>query len=205
VTQAIDTAVSVPAPPVGVVVLAASAGGLAALTRVLAALPEDFPAPLVVVQHLDPRHRSLMAEILGRRVPLPVKQAETGDRLAPGQVYVAPPDRHLLIGPEGVLSLTDSERVHWVRPSADLLFESAAVYFGPRAVAVVLSGTGRDGDEGVRAVKRAGGTVLVQDHATSEFFGMPAAAIATGSVDLVLPLGEIAPALVALAAKARTP
>ena len=85
-----------------IVALAASAGGLTALTRVLSGLPEDFPAPVVVVQHLDPRHRSLMAEILSRRTPLAVKQAETGDRLRPGTVYIAPPDHHLLANGDDV-------------------------------------------------------------------------------------------------------
>jgi two-component system, chemotaxis family, protein-glutamate methylesterase/glutaminase len=146
-----------------------------------------------------------MADILRRRVLLPVKQAEEGDLLAPGHVYIAAPDIHLLINADSTLALTRSESVHLVRPCADLLFESAATAFGTRAVTVVLSGTGSDGDRGVRAVKQAGGTVIAQDRETSEFFGMPAAAIETGSVDLILPLGEIAPALVALAAKARTP
>jgi two-component system chemotaxis response regulator CheB len=197
--------VIVPAPPVAVVALAASAGGLAALTKVLSELPADFPTPVVVVQHLDPRHRSLIASILGRHCPLWVKEARHGDRLAPGTVYIAPPDHHLLVNADGTLALTRSEPVHYVRPSADLLFESAAAAFAERAVAVVLSGTGSDGGAGVRAVKRAGGTVIAQDKATAEFFGMPATAIETGSVDLILPLGEVAPALVALTKRARTP
>jgi two-component system chemotaxis response regulator CheB len=194
-----------PAPPVAVVVLAASAGGLTALSKVLSELPADFPAPVVVVQHLDPRHRSLMASILGRRCRLRVKEAQHGDRLAPGTAYIAPPDHHLLIHPDGTLALTRSAPVHYVRPSADLLFESAAAVFGGRAVAVVLSGTGRDGGPGVQAVKRAGGTVIAQDQETSEFFGMPAAAIETGSVDLVLPLDGVAAALVALTKKGSVP
>src|SRR5262245_8822913 len=136
VTPAISPPASAPAPPVGVVVLAASAGGLAALSKVLANLPGDFPAPLVVVQHLDPSHRSLMASILGRRVSLPVKQVEEGDLLTPGRIYIAPPDRHVLVNPDGTLALTRSEQVHYVRPSADVLFASAAAVFAERAVAV---------------------------------------------------------------------
>jgi two-component system chemotaxis response regulator CheB len=89
-----------------VVALAASAGGLAALSRVLASLPADFPAAVAVVQHLDPRHRSLMADILRRRIALQVKQAEEGDRVGCGMVYIAPPNRHLLVNPDGSLSLT---------------------------------------------------------------------------------------------------
>ena len=178
-----------------IVALAASAGGLRALTDVLAALPADFPAALVVVQHLDPRHRSLMAEILGKRTALRVQQACEGDALQPGVAYIAPPNRHLLVNPDFTLSLSQSELVHFVRPSADLLFESAAASYRERAIAVVLSGTGRDGSMGVKAIKKMGGTVIVQDEKTSQFFGMPDAAQQTGMADFILPLPEIAPAL----------
>ena len=181
-----------------IIALGASAGGLKALSHVLAALPADFPASIVVVQHLDPRHRSLMADILSRRTALQVKQAEEGGRLTPGMAYIAPPNRHLLVNPDGTLSLSQSELVHFVRPSADLLFESVAASFKDRVIAVVLSGTGSDGSMGVRAIKKMGGTVIVQDEKSSEFFGMPGAAVQTGCVDFVLPLDEIAPALVTL-------
>jgi len=178
-----------------VVALAASAGGLNALTHVLAMLPADFPAALVVVQHLDPRHRSLMAEILSKRTAIPVKEAQEGDRLRPGLAYIAPPNRHLLVNPDGRISLTQTELVHFVRPSADLLFESTAASFKERAIAVVLSGSGSDGAMGVKAIKKMGGTVIVQDAKNAEFAGMPEAAQATGMADFVLALGEIAPAL----------
>jgi len=180
-----------------IVALASSAGGLSALSEVLSKLPESFPASIAVVQHLDPRHRSLMAKILSGRTELSVKEAEEGDRLRPGVVYVAPPDRHLLVNP-GTISLTQSEMVHFVRPSADLLFESVAASFKDRAIAVVLTGSGSDGKMGVMAIKKMGGTVIAQDESTSEFFGMPGAAIQSGNVDFVLPLGEIASALVTL-------
>ena len=181
-----------------VVALAASAGGLTAISRILSALPADFSAAVVVVQHLDPRHRSLMANILSRRTLLQVKQAEEGDCLSPATVYIAPPNRHLLVNPDGTLSLSQSELVHFVRPSADLLFESVAANYRHCAIAVVLTGTGSDGVMGVQAIKKMGGTVIVQDEKTSEFFGMPGAAIQTGSVDFVLPLDEVASALVTL-------
>ena len=182
-------------PGFEIVALAASAGGLRALTEVLGALPGDFPVPLVVVQHLDPRHRSLMAEILGKRIALPIKEADEGDKLEPGHAYIAPPNRHLLINPDRTLTLTQTQLVHFVRPSADLLFESTAASYRDRAIAVVLSGSGHDGAMGVKAIKKMGGTVIVQDEKTSEFFGMPDAAQQTGMVDFVLPLHEIAPAL----------
>ena len=184
-----------------IVALAASAGGLKALSRVLADLPADFPAALVVVQHLDPRHRSLMADILSRRTPLQVKQAEEGEQVCPATVYIAPPNRHLLVNSDGTMSLTQSELVHFLRPSADLLFESVAASYRDRAIAVVLTGTGSDGAMGVQAIKKMGGTVLAQDETTAEFFGMPSAAIQSGSVDFVLALDEIPAALVTLVMK----
>ena len=187
-----------------VVAIAASAGGLRALTTVLSALSIDFPASVAVVQHLDPRHRSLMADILGRQSQLPIKQAEDGEWIQPGRVFIAPPDRHLLVNPDGGLSLSRTELVHFVRPSADLLFESVAASFKDRAIAVVLTGTGSDGATGVAAIKKMGGTVIVQDEHTSDFFGMPGAAMKTGVVDFVLPLGEIAPALTKLVARGDT-
>jgi two-component system chemotaxis response regulator CheB len=181
-----------------IVALASSAGGLAALTQVLSALPRNFPTPIAVVQHLDPRHRSLMAKILSGRTELRVKEAENEEVLEAGTAYIAPPDNHLLINPDGSVSLTHSELVHFVRPSADLLFESMAASYKDKSIAVVLTGSGSDGSLGVQAVKKMGGTVIAQDEASSEFFGMPSAAIQTGSVDFILPLEEIAPALVTL-------
>ena len=181
-----------------VVAIASSAGGLKAVSQVLATLPAAFPASIVVVQHLDPRHRSLMAHILSRRTVLPVKEAEEADKLQPGMVYIAPPNKHLLVNPDVTISLSQSELVHFVRPSADLLFESVAGSFKERAIAVVLSGTGSDGSMGVQAIKKMGGTVLAQDEGSSEFFGMPHAAIQTGCVDFILSLGEIPPALITL-------
>ena len=181
-----------------VIAIAASAGGLDALRRVLSGLPEEFPAAIAVVQHVDPRHRSLMADILTKHTKLRVKEAAEGDQLEAGKVYIAPPNRHLLVNPDGTLSLSLSELVHFVRPSADLLFDSTAGSYGDRAIAVVLTGSGQDGSMGVQAVKQRQGTVIAQDEATSAFFGMPNAAIHTGCVDFILPLAEISNALIKL-------
>jgi two-component system, chemotaxis family, protein-glutamate methylesterase/glutaminase len=181
-----------------VVAVAASAGGLRAISQILAALPANFPAAIVIVQHLDPRHRSLMADILSRRTTLHVEEAQEGTRLNLGTAYIAPPNRHLLVNPDGTLSLSQSELVHFVRPSADLLFESVAASYKDRVIAVILSGTGSDGSMGVKAIKKMGGTVIVQDEQSAEFYGMPGAAIQTGCTDFVLPLDEIASALVTL-------
>jgi len=186
--------------PFEIVAIASSAGGVTALAEVLGRLPANFGAAVVCVQHLDPRHRSLMPQVIGRRSALPVDQARDHMRVEPGHVYLAPPDHHLLVNRNGTLSLTQTELVNFVRPSADLLFESVAAAYGDRAIAVVLTGAGSDGSIGVTAITKRGGTVIAQDEATSEFFGMPSAAIRTGTVDFVLSLDEIPAALVTLVA-----
>ena len=175
-----------------VVAIAASAGGLAALSVVLSEFETDLPAAVLVVQHMDPAHPSHLAEIMSRRVTIRVKQAEDGERPVNGTVYIAVPNRHLLLNPDGRLSLTDTPASHFVRPAADLLFQSVAKSCGARSMVVVLSGSGTDGAEGAVAVKAAGGTVIVQNEDTAEFFSMPRAAIETGSVDQILPLLGIA-------------
>lgn len=188
-----------------IVTVAASAGGIRALERIVGHLPAGFPAAIIVVQHLDRNHPSILAQLLRRHARMQVREARDGERVEPGTVYVAPPDRHLVAGPDGRLGLTRGELVHHLRPSADRLFESAALAFGSRTIAVVLTGTGLDGATGVSAVKRGGGTVIAQDEASSEYFAMPGAAIKTGDVDFVLPLDEIGPKLISLAASGAEP
>jgi two-component system, chemotaxis family, protein-glutamate methylesterase/glutaminase len=183
---------AVSAGPYGLVALGCSAGGIRALSRLLGELPQDFAVPVVLVQHLDPRHETVIAEVLGRRSRLPVKLAAHEEQAKAGVVYVGPPDRHLLIGAGGTFTLSDSELVHFVRPSVDLLLESAAGAYGASAIGCVLTGSGSDGAMGVSAIKSRGGTVIVQDPETAEFNGMPEAAVETGAVDFVLPLSEIA-------------
>ncbi len=181
-----------------VVALAASAGGLNALTHILTELPKNFPVALVVVQHLSPKHHSLLADILSRATSLQVKQAEEGDQLEAGKVYTASPDHHLIVTLDKTLKLTQSEQVHFLRPSADLLFESVAAAYKDQAIAVVLSGTGNDGAKGVEAIHQMRGIIIAQDEETSDFFGMPSAAIETGFVDFVLPLSKIPDRLISL-------
>ena len=139
-----------------------------------------------------------------RRTALRVQQAVDGDHLQPATALVAPPDRHLLVNSDGTASLSQSQLVHFLRPSADLLFESVAASYRQRAIAVVLTGTGSDGSMGVRAVKKMGGTVIVEDEKTAEFSGMPSSAIQTKCVDFILPLDEIPHALVTLVMKGET-
>jgi two-component system chemotaxis response regulator CheB len=181
-----------------VVAVAASAGGVYAVQYLLAKLPKSFPAAVVVLLHLPPDYRSVFHEILARVSELPVKQAEEGDVLRAGQVYVAPPDRHVSVNADQTLSLLDTARVHFVRPSADVLFTSLAMACHAHAIAIVLTGMGSDGTPGVSVIKRMGGTVIAQDRATSQFFGMPSAAIETQDVDRVLPLDGIPGALIGL-------
>ncbi|AGM10244.1 chemotaxis protein CheB [Amycolatopsis keratiniphila] len=186
------------AVPYEIVAIGASAGGVKALLTVLAALPAGFPVPVVIVQHLDPHHDTVLAELLDRRSRLRVKLAEDGEPAEPGTAYIAPPDRHLLIGPGGELRLSERDKVRFVRPSADLLFESVALVCGAAALVCVLTGTGFDGSAGARAVSSRGGTVIAEDPSTAEFKGMPQAVVNAVAVDLTLPLEGIAAALVAL-------
>jgi two-component system chemotaxis response regulator CheB len=186
--------------PYGVVAIASSAGGVVALGKVLGGLPANLAVPVLVVQHLHPRHKTVIAEVLGRRSKLNVKLAENGERIDRGTIYVAPPDRHLLVGKTHRLSLTESEVVHFLRPSADLLFESVAGAYGARAIACVLTGSGSDGAAGVRAVKARGGTVVVEDPGSAEFKGMPEAAVGTGTADFVVALDEISATITGLVA-----
>ena len=186
------------------VVAAASAGGLKAISVVLSGLPSDFPAAILVVQHLDPRHPSRMADILSKRTVLKLKQAEEGDHVSPGNVYIASPNFHLMVNHNQRLNLSDSERVHFLRPCADLLFESAAAVYKHRVIALILTGTGSDGTRGAKAIRNAGGKVIVQDKETSEFFGMPGSVIKAGEADYILPLKEISTFLYAVVSGSET-
>src|SRR5260370_18259165 len=138
--------------------VAAWAAGAGARGQLVGGIPAGFGATIVIVQHVAPRHQSLMPQVVGRRARLPGTHAEDGTAVKPGHAYLAPPGHHLLINRRGVATLTDTELVNFVRPSADLLFESVAAAFVDRAIAEVLTGTGRDGARGVTAIKRLGGT-----------------------------------------------
>lgn len=186
---------SLPTPGFDVIALAASRGGLQAVSHILAALPADFPVPIVLVQHLSPLMGSSLPQILSARTALRVKSASPGEHLQAGTVYVAKPNWHLLVTAQGTLSLSQSAPVNFTRPAADVLFDSIAEHVGQRAIAVVLTGTGNDGAAGIQHIKLMGGTTIAQDQATAEFFGMPEAAIATQAIDLVLPLDQIAATL----------
>jgi two-component system chemotaxis response regulator CheB len=177
------------------VVVASSAGGLAALLAILPLLPADFPAPVICVQHVNPRQPSYLQDILARRCALPVDVAAPGMRPHPGTVLLPPPDRHTIVQEDGRLDLWDGPPVNYVRPSADLLFSSAAAVLADRTVALVLSGTGHDGAAGAAAVKEGGGVVMVQSPGTCEFPGMVDATMRLVEPDAVIPLWQISEAL----------
>ncbi|NMF64767.1 chemotaxis protein CheB [Brasilonema octagenarum] len=182
-----------------VVVLAVGDGGISALSQILVALPLNFPAAIIVVQHLDTQsNSSSMASALSGSMTLPVKLAQEGEPLRPSIIYFASPNEHLLVTANGTICLSQAVFVDFARPSADLLLESVAASFKQRAIAVILSGTGNDGALGVQAIHQMGGKVITSDDSTSEFFDMPDAAISTGTVDFVLPVNEIASRLINL-------
>ena len=187
-----------------VVVVAASAGGIQAMHALFETLPEEFPLPILVVQHRSPDLGvESYVKVLGFRSRLPVRVATEGEALQGNTIYVAPAGRHLEFTADGTLSVRRAGRLRFVCPSADLLFESATRVFGSSTIGVVLSGAGCDGAEGVKAMRQAGGFVIAQDERTSIAFGMPGASINTRKVDLVLGIQQIGYALCVLTGNAQ--
>jgi len=181
---------------VALVIVGASLGGFDALKILLGALPADLGAPVVVIQHQGTSSGEL-GGLLQRYAALPVCDVEDKQGIGPGRVYLAPAGYHLLEEP-GSFALSTDAPVEYARPSIDVTFESAAEAYGAGVVGVVLTGAGRDGALGLAHVKRRGGRAIVQDPATAHRSDMPAAALASVTVDWVLPLTEIAPRIVAL-------
>ena len=174
-----------------VVMIAASTGGPATLMRLMPKFPKNFPAPVVLVQHMPATFTSQLSVQLTEISQIRVKEAENNEGLQSGTFYICPGSHHLRISVNGRIKLDDGERISGYRPNADVAFESAAAYAGPNVIAVVLTGMGNDGAKGVQSVKAARGTVLAQDEATSVIFGMPAEAIRTGVVDQVVGIDEM--------------
>jgi two-component system chemotaxis response regulator CheB len=177
------------------ITIAASAGGIQAIRRLLQSLPPDLPAAIVIVLHRTPGRESRINEILRGEAPLRVVSAADGEAIKPATVYLAPADSHLTVAADRTFHYTDGIRIRFLRSSANPLFESAARVFDGHVIAVVLTGGGHDATDGVQGVKAHGGLVIAQDEATSEHFSMPRSAIRSGSVDYVLPLGAIGPTL----------
>ncbi len=201
-----ETVLAAPA----VVAIGVSTGGPAALAALLPALPAAFPLPVVVVQHMPEHFTRLLAERMNAIAKLRVREAAEGEPLAPGTVWIAQGGRHLealaplRTGAPATLHLTDRPAENHCRPSVDVLLRSFAQVYGAGVLAVVLTGMGADGLNGCRAVRQRGGTVLVQDAATSTVWGMPGAVARAGLAHRVLPLAEIAPEIARIAARARS-
>jgi two-component system chemotaxis response regulator CheB len=174
------------------VVIGTSAGGIEALSALLPALPAGVCAPVFAVLHLPRERPSLLTDIFAPKCAVAVREAVDKDPIQPGTIYFAPPDYHLLIDEGPAIALSDDEPVHHSRPSIDVLFESAADVFGPRLLAILLTGGNSDGAAGMAAVRDAGGLTVVQDPAEAQVPTMVEAALARGPVDHVLRLDGIA-------------
>lgn len=187
-----------PAVPPKLAVLGASTGGPQALKQILGALPAGFPLPLVCVQHIGGEFLPELLAWLDQSTPLAVGQARAGEYPEPGSVHFPPADRHLEFDQAGRFLLTWSPPCGGLRPSVTVSMEAAARQFGAGAVGVLLTGMGRDGADGLASIAKAGGLTIAQNKATSVVFGMPGEAVAIGAARHVLPLEQIAPALIAL-------
>lgn len=181
------------------VVIGASAGGVQALLTLLPALPANFPRPVLIVVHVPPDHDHGLTTLFQARCAMQVCEAEDKQLPAPGTIYFAPANYHLLVEPDGSMALSADDPVHHSRPSIDLLLESAADALRGRLIAILLTGANEDGAAGLRAVGRAGGTVIVEDPDTAQVRTMPAAGLAQCPNAIRLAIDAIAPLLARLA------
>lgn len=173
------------------IAIGASAGGVEALGTLLASLPQTFQLPVFIVLHLPPDRSTMLPQLLSRRCPLPVKEAEDKEPVTPGTVYFAAPDYHLLVEPDRTFSLSRDEPIHYSRPSIDLLFESAAFVYRKHLLGIVLTGASQDGAEGLKQIRECGGAAWVQDPEEATSSTMPAAALARAGADAVMPLAAM--------------
>ena len=179
-----------------IVVLAASTGGPATVMRIAPGFTGDFPAAVILVQHMPAAFTTQYATQLAEFTGIRVKEAEANESLQPGTLYICPGGQHLRITPTGRIQLDGtSGRINGYLPSIDATMESVAAFAGPLSIAGILTGMGNDGAQGAAAIKAAGGLVLAQDEATCVIFGMPAEAIKAGAVDQVLSIDDIYPAI----------
>lgn len=193
------------AAPSAVIAVGASTGGTEALRVFLAALPTDCP-PVVIVQHMPEVFTRAFAERLNKECAIEIAEACNGDHLRNGQALIAPGNRHMLVNrnaDEFVIQVVDGPLVSRHRPSVDVLFRSVALSVGAKAVGVIMTGMGDDGADGLREMKDAGAVTIAQDEGSCVIFGMPKEAIERGAVDVVMPLAQIANAVVSLRTKSR--
>ena len=182
-----------------IVAIGASTGGPAALNTLFKGLPGNFPLPILVVQHMTAGFTAGLVAWLRVESRLPIKLAEHGERVSPGTIYFAPDSRHLEVASLGVLGLSQAPPVSHLRPSATVLFRSVAHCYGPAAIGVLLTGMGDDGAIGLQALHDGGSATIAQDELTSVVYGMPKAAVDLGAAGQILAIGDIAPAILALA------
>lgn len=183
--------------PISICAVATSTGGPPALQKLFSGLPADFPVPILVVQHIATGFTEGLAKWLDNSLALTVKVAEMGERLRPGTIYVAREDFHLGIARDGTALLSKAPVIEGFRPSATFLFRSVAEVYGNRTLALILTGMGHDGVEGLRDIRKAGGTIFAQDEASCVVFGMPRAAVSENLPDQILPLDRMATAILA--------
>ncbi|MGA7777233.1 MAG: chemotaxis protein CheB [Paraburkholderia sp.] len=191
---------SAPARAFEMVALGASAGGIDVLTGLLAALPKDFIAAVMIVVHLPPDPPSYLVQSFNHRCALPVIEPDAGEQILAGRVYVAPPGYHLLVESDRTVALSTEAAVRFSRPSIDVMFESAAWTYRERLLAILLSGANEDGVRGLEAVRAMGGLTWAQEPETASSPEMPRAAIERGVVDAVLTPSSIAESLIGLPA-----
>lgn len=188
-------------PPIDLVVIGASAGGVAALLALLAPLPASYALPVVAVLHLLPRHESQLGHVLSHHLALPVREPRDKEPVQAGAVYVAAADYHLLVEADRCFAFSSEPPVAFARPSIDVLMQSAADAYGPALAGVLLTGANMDGAEGMAAIRAAGGLTVVQQPQEAEVATMPEAAIARSRPSLVLPLKDIRALLLRLGAE----
>ncbi len=193
--ESAKTSVVAPAPEVELLAMAASTGGPQAYAAVLSALPANFPAPIICVQHISLGFLDGLVRWLNDRCGIRVRVAKHGETVQPGNVYFPEEDTHLEIEQGGRLRSVRSEPFHGFRPSATVMFESVAKSHGKRAAGVIMTGMGDDGARGLKALREAGGLTIAQDEATSVVYGMPGEAARLGAAQHILALGDIAPAM----------
>lgn len=178
--------------------IGASAGGLKALKQLLPALPADFPAAILIVQHISDTSGNYLPDILDDLCQIRVKEAEVGEAITQGVAYVAPPNYHLLVESGETIFLSTEAKINFSRPAIDPLFQTAATAYFDNLCGIILTGANADGSSGLLAVKQAGGLAIVQDPATAEVDTMPQAAIDNTDVDYIMPLVDIAATMIKL-------
>lgn len=178
------------------IVIGVSSGGMNAMKILFALLPEEFNIPIVIVQHISPRSDNQWIKLLNDKSNLHIKEADEKEKIESGNVYIAPPNYHLMIERDKTFSLTIDERVNFARPSIDVLFESAAEAYNSKLIGVVLTGSNNDGTKGIKRIKECGGLAIIQNPETAESSYMPASAIAAIKPDYILSLEGITELLI---------